>query len=99
DGTSVKEMQELRRSAREAGVTIKIVKNRLLRVAMSESKTHKDTDTSLLTSQLLYAYSSEDEVAPAQVIHTFGKSHPTVDLVAGFDSEGASLNTEEVKAL
>ena len=99
DGTGVRELQELRRSARESGVAIKIVKNRLVRVAMSESKTHKDTDTGLLTAQLLYAYSAEDEVAPAQVLNNFAKTHPTVDLVAGFDSEGTLLDTAAVKDL
>ena len=99
DGTSVADLQELRRTAREAGVSVKVVKNRLLRVAMQNSKTHKDTDTSLLTAQLLYAYSAEDEVAPAQVISNFAKTHPTIDLVAGFDNTGTSLDTAEVKAL
>lgn len=99
DGTSVADLQELRRTAREAGVSVKVVKNRLLRVAMQNSKTHKDTDTSLLTAQLLYAYSAEDEVAPAQVISNFAKTHPTIDLVAGFDNAGTTLDTAEVKAL
>jgi large subunit ribosomal protein L10 len=99
DGTSVADLQELRRTAREAGVSVKVVKNRLLRVAMQDSKTHKDTDTSLLTAQLLYAYSTEDEVAPAQVISNFAKTHPTIDLVAGFDNTGTTLGTADVKAL
>jgi large subunit ribosomal protein L10 len=99
DGTSVSDLQELRRTAREAGVSVKVVKNRLLRVAMQNTKTHKDTDTSLLTAQLLYAYSAEDEVAPAQVVSNFAKTHPTIDLVAGFDSTGTTLDTSEVKAL
>ena len=99
DGTSVKELQELRRTAREAGVSIKIVKNRLLRVAMEQSDTFKKADTSALASQLLYAYSSDDEVAPAQVVNNFAKSHPSVDLIAGFDNAGTVLDTAEVKAL
>lgn len=43
-GLSVAEMQELRRTAREAGVTIKVVKNRLVRVAMQGNDTFKNTD-------------------------------------------------------
>lgn len=99
DGTSVADMQQLRRSAREAGVTIKVVKNRLVRVAMSQSEAFSKTDTSLLEGQLLYAVSSEDEVAPAQVIAQFAKTHASVQLVAGFDATGAALDTEAVKAL
>lgn len=98
-GVSVAEMQELRRSAREAGVTIKVVKNRLVRVAMSGIDTYKNTDTSSLTSQLVYAFSSEDEVAPAQVLDTFAKTHPALQLTGGFSGEGALLDTNEVKAL
>ena len=35
-GLTVAELQELRKAAREAGVKIKVVKNRLVRVAMKE---------------------------------------------------------------
>lgn len=99
DGTSVADMQELRRSAREAGVTIKVVKNRLVRVAMGEHKTFKDADTALLEGQLLYAFSSDDEVAPAQVLAAFAKTHDNFKLIVGFDASGTTLDTEAVKAL
>lgn len=98
-GVSVTDMQELRRAAREAGVTIKVVKNRLVRVAMSEHKTFEKTDTSLLEGQLLYALSTEDEVAPAQIIAAFAKNHPSVKLIAGFDAAGTALNTAIVTEL
>ncbi|NCU30559.1 50S ribosomal protein L10 [Candidatus Saccharibacteria bacterium] len=99
DGTSVANLQSLRRIAREANVEIKVVKNRLVITAMKQSKEFKDTDTSLLNGQLLYAYSTEDEVAPAQVINNFSKDVPTLDLVAAFDNAGTALATTEVKAL
>ena len=54
-GLSVAELEELRHSAREQGVKIKIVKNRLVRVAMNEIAVYKDTDTTHLTGQLVYA--------------------------------------------
>lgn len=99
NGTSVADLQALRRKAREAGVGIKVVKNRLVITAMKQSKDFKDTDTSLLNGQILYAYSTEDEVAPAQVINNFAKDVPSLDLVAAFDSTGAAFGTDEVKAL
>ena len=37
EGLSVADLQELRRAAREQGVTIKVVKNRLVRVAGATS--------------------------------------------------------------
>ncbi len=99
DGTSVADLQALRRTAREAGVSIRVIKNRLVRTSMLQTKGFEKTDTSLLIGQLLYAFSSEDEVAPAQVIHKFAKNVPTLDLVAGFDSTGKLLDTASVKAL
>lgn len=98
-GLSVADVQELRRAARAAGVTIKVVKNRLVRVAMSQNDTYKDTDTSALTGQLIYAISSEDEVAPAQVLNDFAKTHPALQFAGAFSGEGAALSAEEVKAL
>lgn len=98
-GLSVAELQSLRAAAREAGVTIKVVKNRLVRVALESNDTYKDADTSLLEGQLIYAFSTDDEVAPAQVLNNFAKDHPALELVGGFSGEGLTLNTEEIKAL
>lgn len=98
-GLSVADVQALRAKAREAGVTIKVVKNRLVRVAMKSIDTYKDTDTTPLNSQLLYAISNEDEVAPAQVLDAFAKTHPALQFVGAFSGEGALLSAAEVKAL
>ncbi|MDQ5932238.1 MAG: 50S ribosomal protein L10 [Candidatus Saccharimonadales bacterium] len=96
---SVADLQELRAAAREAGVSITVIKNRLVRVAMSNIDTYKDTDTSNLEGQLLYAISSDDEVAPAQVLDKFAKTHPALQFVGGFSSEGLALSADDVKAL
>ena len=65
-GISVAELQELRKNAREAGVVIKVVKNRLVRVAMSGSNTKNEPDTTALAGQLNYAVSKEDQDIPAK---------------------------------
>ena len=98
-GIGVAEMQELRALARENNVKIKVVKNRLVRVAMNEIAVYKDTDTSALEGQLVYAISSEDEVAPAQVLAKFAKDHKVLELRGAFSGEGAALNQQEVKDL
>lgn len=98
-GLTVKELQSLRRAAREAGVTIKVVKNRLVRVALSQTEQLKSVDTSLLTGQMLYAISSEDEVAPAQVLAKFGKEHEALKLIGGIDATGTLLEEADIKAL
>lgn len=98
-GLTVKELQSLRRAAREANVTIKVVKNRLVRVALSQTEALKDVGTSALTGQLLYALSSEDEVAPAQVLAKFAKEHEALKLVSAIDATGTVLAEADVKAL
>lgn len=98
-GLSVADLQTLRAQAREAGVVIKVVKNRLVRVTLAEIPTFKDTDTSSLTGQLLYATSDSDEVAAAKVLDTFAKTNDAVVVVGGLSAEGALLTADEVKAL
>lgn len=99
-GLKVADMQALRALARENNVTLKVVKNRLVRVALEQSEVYKDADTSLLAGQLIYAFSSEDEIAPAQVLSKFAKDHPELQLTVGFDANtGKSLDTATVVAM
>lgn len=98
-GLSVADIQTLRALAREAGVTIRVVKNRLVRVSLASIDTYKNTDTSALSGQLLYAISNEDEVAPAQILDKFAKTHPALQFVGAFSGEGALLSADDVKAL
>ena len=98
-GLSVADLQELRAAARATNVIIKVAKNRLVRVVLAENTKFKTADTSLLTGQLVYAFSSTDEVAPAQVLAKFAKTHPELKLVVGFDGSGTSLDTAMVIAI
>jgi large subunit ribosomal protein L10 len=99
DGLTVAELQTLRRAARANGIAIKVVKNRLVRVAVSQNEALKDADTSGLTGQLLYAVSAEDEVAPAQALAAFAKTNPALKLAGAISAEGKLLSADEVKAL
>lgn len=98
-GLSVADVQALRKAAREAGVVIKVVKNRLVRVSLSQIDAYKDTDTSTLTGQLVYAFSDADEVAPAQVLNNFAKANPALQLAGGISGEGVLLSADDAKAL
>ncbi len=93
DGVAVKDLQKLRRAAREQGVGIKVVKNRLVRVAMAGVKPFKETSTDDLKGQLLYAFSNDDEVVPAKVLNDFAKENPNLKLVGAFSGEGVNLDT------
>ncbi|MGY4893299.1 MAG: 50S ribosomal protein L10 [Candidatus Saccharimonadota bacterium] len=98
-GISVAEIQVLRAQAREAGVTIKVVKNRLVRVVLSGIDAYKDVDTSSLNGQLLYAMSAEDEVAPAKVLSEFAKTNPALVIAGGLSLEGGLMTAADVNAL
>lgn len=98
-GLSVADLQKLRAQAREAGITIKVAKNRLVRVAVAKTKALKDVDTSGLTGQLVYAISDTDEVAPAQVMDKFAKEHSALEFVGAISGEAALLSADEVKSL
>ena len=99
EGLTVAELQNLRKMAREANVKIKVVKNRLVKVAMKEIAAYKDTDASGLTGQLLHALGSDEDFDAAKVLTKFAKTHDKMELVGGFNGEGAALSKEEVTTL
>jgi len=99
NGTGVKQMQALRKSAKETDTSVKVVKNRLVKVALKGNDVYKDVDTSSLNGQLLYAFNSEDEVAGAQTLHNFAKENPTLNILGAIDAEGNLLSEEEAKHL
>ena len=98
-GTTVKAMQQLRRDARDSGTKVQVVKNRLVIKALQANDTLKDVETSELKGQLLYAFNSEDEVAPAKALATFAKLNPTIEFVGAITPEGTFVSADDVKAL
>jgi large subunit ribosomal protein L10 len=98
-GTTVKAIQQLRRDAHDNGTTVRVVKNRLVIKALQQSDTLKGVDTSELKGQLLYAFNSEDEVAPASSLHTFAKQNPSIKFVGAITAEGKFISADEVTAL
>lgn len=98
-GTTVKAIQQLRRDSRENGTKVKVVKNRLVAQALKSVDALKDVETNGLQGMLLYAFNSEDEVAPAQILAQFAKANPTIEFVGAISAEGKFLNADEVKAL
>lgn len=98
-GTSVKALQDLRRAAAENETTVKVAKNRIVRIAVSKVDAIKDVDTSALTGQLLYAFNADDEVAPAQILNEFAKSNPTIEFVGAVSETGEFFDAEQVKQL
>lgn len=98
-GTTVKAIQELRRTAKDNGTKVKVVKNRLVIKAVQANETLKDANVSDLTGMLLYAFNAEDEVAPAQKLAEFAKANPTIEFVGAISADGTFIDAAGVKAL
>jgi large subunit ribosomal protein L10 len=99
EGTGVKAMQTFRREARGNGTVAKVVKNRLVIKALQQNEKFKDADMSTLEGMLLYAFNSDDEVAPAQAIANFAKTNPTLEFVGAYTADGKFIGVDDVKAL
>ncbi len=99
EGTPVKSLQELRRSAKDNGTKVVVIKNRLFKLALSQDDRFKDIDSNNLTGQLLYAFNEQDEIAPAQSIANFAKTQTQVEFVGALDADGNFISAEDVKAL
>jgi len=98
-GTPVKSMQALRKQAGQDGTQIKIVKNRLFKRALLASDTFKNIDVELLKGQLLYAFNSDDEAAPAKNIADCAKTEPQLEFICGLTQDGQILSVSDIKAL
>lgn len=72
-GLNVAEMTELRRTARAAGVYLKVVRNTLARRALEGTKF--DCMREELTGPLLLAFSNEEPGSAAKIIRDFSKSN------------------------
>jgi large subunit ribosomal protein L10 len=95
-GLSVAESNELRKQLREAGVEYAVFKNTLARRATAQVNL-SDLDE-LLVGPTAIAFSNEDVVAPAKVLHSFAKEHKHLKIKGGV-IEGKVVSFEEVQAL
>ncbi|HLA49472.1 MAG TPA: 50S ribosomal protein L10 [Candidatus Saccharimonadales bacterium] len=98
-GTSVTAMQQLRRAATSEGTKLHVVKNRLFKRALAANDKFKNIDTAEFVGQLLYAFNSEDEVAPARSLADFAKTNPQLEFVAAITADGQLLAAAAVKDL
>lgn len=85
---------ELRRTARAAGVTVRVVKRSILARAAKAAGVAIETEAFSGTTAL--AASSDDAVAPAKLLHAFGVLHPGVALFAAV-VDGAQVGPEDAR--
>ncbi len=79
-GTTVADLTKLRKSAREQGVYLHVLKNTLARRAVAGSPF--EVATQEMTGPLIYGF-SQDAVAAAKVIHEFAKGNEKLVIRAG----------------
>lgn len=97
-GLSVEDMNALRRELRPHGVTLKVLKNTLVRLA------YKDTAVAVLEDDVVgtraAAWTSSEDVVPAlaKVLVGFAKTHPKFEVIAGFLG-GQKVEPSDVEAL
>ena len=93
-GLDVAEMTALRRSARDAGIYLKVVRNTLARRALDG--TRFDCMRNTLSGPLLLAFSNEEPGSAAKVIHDFARENEqlVVRLIA---LDGRLLDAAEIE--
>lgn len=95
-GLNVSQVTELRKNLREQGVEFKVYKNTMSRRAAEEAGFEGLNEH--LTGPNAIAFSNEDVIAPAKVLHEFAKENEALEIKAGV-IEGEVANVEEIKAL
>jgi large subunit ribosomal protein L10 len=95
-GLNVQEVTELRKQLREAGIDFKVYKNTLLRRAAAEADLEGLNE--YFVGPTAIAFSKEDVVAPAKLLHNFAKDHEALQIKSGV-IEGAIASVDDIKAL
>lgn len=95
-GINVEQETELRAKLREAGVSYKVVKNNLLKLAARETGT--ECLEEFLAGPTAIAFAGKDVVAPAKVLSDFAKDVEAFELKAGVMS-GKLMSIADITAL
>ena len=95
-GLSAEQDTKLRKELREAGVTYKVYKNTMIRIAAKG--TPFETLYSSLEGPTAIAVSKEDATAPARILYNFSKTAPDLELKAGV-VDGVTYDQDGIKVI
>jgi large subunit ribosomal protein L10 len=95
-GTTVKKIDELRKSFRKENVYAKVAKITLIKKALE--KYGVDTSAMDFKVPVAIAISKEDEVAPARILSAFTKENKNVQILLGV-MDNKVITSNDVKAL
>lgn len=96
-GLSVKDSQELRKQIQDEGGSFRVVKNAMLKRAVSES--FEGVDLSDLEGPVAVVFGYEDEVAPAKLVANYAKKHESLTPIGAISAEAERLDSDQVKTL
>ena len=96
-GTNVKDMHELRKNLRLKKVLFKIAKKTLVNIAAKKAGL-AEIPGSLIPGPIGLAFGMEEEIAPAKILHEFGRTHETIKVV-GAIFEGKLREAAEAQAI
>ena len=94
-GLSVVQMQALRKQMRAAGATVRVAKNRLVKIALQGTEAASISE--LMRGPTLIAYSDDPVAAPKAAV-TFAKNHDKLVILGGAMGTTA-LNVDAVRSL
>ena len=95
-GLTAEQDTKLRKELREAGVTYKVYKNTMIRIAAKG--TPFETLDSSLEGPTAIAVSKEDATAPARILYNFSKTAPKLELKAGV-VDGVTYDRDGIKVI
>ncbi|MDO4595595.1 MAG: 50S ribosomal protein L10 [Coriobacteriaceae bacterium] len=97
NGLTVKQAQELRHQLTEAGASMKVYKNNLVRIALANQEQPNIDET--LVGPLAYVFYENEPVEAAKCLKEFAKASKGVLEIKGGISEGKAVTAEEVNKL
>ncbi|MFC6164450.1 50S ribosomal protein L10 [Lactiplantibacillus dongliensis] len=93
-GLTVEQVTDLRKQLREAGVKMRVIKNKIM-VRAAEKAGYADLND-VFSGPTAVAFSEEDPVAPAKILANFAKTADALQLKGGV-IEGKVASLEEVQ--
>ena len=94
-GLTVEQDTKLRKELREAGVTYKVYKNRLMKIAFKGTDCAAFDENGLLEGPSAIAISETDATAPARIIAKFAKTADKLEIKGGI-VEGAYYDAKGI---
>ena len=95
-GLTVKEIQQLRRDIRGVGAEMKVYKNTLMHLALTDKE--MPTLDDILEGPSAFVFANEDPAGAAKAIKTFAKGNENLSIKGGI-MEGEAYDAAQVEAI